>query len=565
MRVCPRCEAKTDESGTFCPDCGTSFAAALSASLSQSAIATLPRGIDPTAATGALTAAAGSVPPTVEIRDGQPVVPPGAEITAATSNLVGYTIDHQFVIEAELGGGAFGTVYRGRQLGLDRIVAIKVPTHQIAADPVMAKRFAREARSAAKIHHSGIVTIHAVGELPDGRPYLVMQFVEGQPLDRILEEGPLPVTRALRIIRAIASALSETHAAGVVHRDLKPSNIMWQRDRNGDDRLTIVDFGIAASKPGTADASRLTANGLIGTPHYMSPEQAHGEAVDARADLYALGCLLIELVTNAPPFEGSAFEVLLAHLGKAAPVPSSRNENIPEVIDGLCATLLAKKPDDRPQTADEVVTLVDVALAELASPSAVDSLERTAKRPRRKKRTTALTRPDLPEDYLAEVAGISRPRPRWTLRQLGLGGLAGVALATAAFFVFNHGHFTASVAEATEDEPEKTVDGVAPRMHRINADDGEVVIHVEVPDPIVAEQLVHPHIEIKNKLGQPIKTNELVVTIVSDSGSTGLVAHPRSRGPGYAFRYTFPHPGQYTLKVFPPSVASAFDIPLDVR
>jgi tRNA A-37 threonylcarbamoyl transferase component Bud32 len=567
MRVCPRCEAKTDETGTFCPDCGTSFLAQAHATsaLSQSAIATMPRatGVDPTAATGSLVA------PTIriDIRDGEPVVPagtPSAAMTAATS-LVGYTIDHQFVVEAELGGGAFGTVYRGRQLGLDRVVAIKVPTHQIAADPVMAKRFAREARSAGKIQHPGVVAIHAVGELPDGRPYLVMQFVEGQPLDRILEDGPIAATRALRIVRAIASALSETHAAGVVHRDLKPSNIMWQRDRNGDDRLTIVDFGIAASKPGTADASRLTANGLIGTPHYMSPEQAHGEAVDARADLYALGCLLFELVTNAPPFEGSAFEVLLAHLGKAPPVPSSRDDRVPEVIDGLCATLLAKKPDDRPQTADEVVTLVDVALAELASSSAAGSLDKTARKARRKRRATALTRPDLPEDYLAEVAGAVRPRPRHTVRQLGLGALAGVALAAVGFFVVAHGHLGASVEDATEDEPEKTVDGVAPRLHQINDDDGEVVIHVEVPDPIEANVLVHPHIEIKNKLGQAIKTNELVVTVVSDSGATGLVAHPRQKGPGYAFRYTFPHPGRYRLKVFPPSVASAFEIPLDVR
>jgi serine/threonine-protein kinase len=566
MRVCPRCEAKTDESGTFCPDCGTSFMSAMSA-LSQSAIATMPRAalVDPTAATGSL--AANAVPPTVVIRDGQPVAPnaPQAEITAATSNLVGYTIDHQFVVEAELGGGAFGMVYRGRQLGLDRVVAIKVPTHQIAADPVMAKRFAREARSAAKIQHPGVVAIHAVGELPDGRPYLVMQFVEGQPLDRILEDGPLSATRALRIIRAVASALSETHAAGVVHRDLKPSNIMWQRDRNGDDRLTIVDFGIAASKPGTADASRLTSNGLIGTPHYMSPEQAHGETVDARADLYALGCLLFELVTNAPPFEGSAFEVLLAHLGKAAPVPSERNERVPEVIDGMCATLLAKKPEHRPQTADEVVTLVDVALAELASPSAFDSLAKTAKKPRRKKRPTALTRPDLPDDYLAEVAGATRQRPRHTVLQLGLGALAGVALACAGVLVLGRGHLAAGVEDATEDEPEKTLSGSAPRLHQINADDGEIVIHVEVPDPIVANQLVHPHIDIKNKLGQTIKTSELVVTVVSDTGATGLVAHPRSRGPGYAFRYTFPHAGRYMLKVFPPSVASAFEIPLDVR
>ena len=164
-----------------------------------------------------------------------------------------------------------------------------------------------------------------------------MQFVEGEPLDTILADGPLPATRALRIVRAIASALSETHAAGVVHRDLKPSNIMWRRDRNGDDRITLVDFGIAVCKPGTADATRLTANGLIGTPHYMSPEQAHGEAVDARADLYALGCLLFELVTGAPPFEGSAFEVLLAHLGTARAAPSERDAERARGDRRLCA------------------------------------------------------------------------------------------------------------------------------------------------------------------------------------------------------------------------------------
>src|SRR5690606_1817925 len=245
----------------------------------------------------------------------------------------------------------------GRQTGLDRPVAIKVPTAEIASDPVMARRFAREARSAARIQHPGVVAIYAVGELQDRRPYLAMQLVEGEPLDKILADGPLPAVRALRIARQIASALSETHAADVVHRDLKPTNIMWRRDRNGDDRITIVDFGIAVCKPGNADATRLTAGGLIGTPHYMSPEQAHGEQVDARADLYALGCLLYELVTGTPPFEGSGFEVLLAHLGRPAPLPSDKNASVPEAIDRLCTALMRKKPDDRPQHADEVVAL----------------------------------------------------------------------------------------------------------------------------------------------------------------------------------------------------------------
>ena len=192
MRVCPRCETKTDESGTFCPDCGTSFMRELAA---ESAIRTMPRGavaIDPNAATGS-----------IEL---EPPSGPLDAVEAAASNLVGYTIDHQFLVEAELGGGAFGTVYRGRQLGLDRVVAIKVPTHQIAADPVMAKRFAREARSAAKIQHPGVVAIHAVGELADGRPYLVMQFVEGEPLDHIIADGSIPPARALRIVRGPAGS-----------------------------------------------------------------------------------------------------------------------------------------------------------------------------------------------------------------------------------------------------------------------------------------------------------------------------------------------------------------------
>src|SRR6185503_5455637 len=132
----------------------------------------------------------------------------------------------------------------------------------------------------------------------------------------ILAEGPLPAVRALRIARQIASALSETHSAEVVHRDLKPSNIMWRRDRHGDDRITIVDFGIAVAKPGNADATRLTTNGLIGTPHYMSPEQAQGEHADQRSDIYALSCILFELVTGETPFDGSGFEVLLAHMGR---------------------------------------------------------------------------------------------------------------------------------------------------------------------------------------------------------------------------------------------------------
>jgi len=509
VKACPNCKLRTDESGRFCPDCGAQL-----------------------------------------VVETQPRVRPARE--SASQSLVGTTIDGQFMLDGVLGTGAFGTVYRGTQVGLDRPIALKVPTHEIAADPVMAKRFAREARSAARVQHPGVVAIYAVGELADSRPYLAMQLVDGEPLDKILADGPLPARRALKIVRAIASALSETHAAEVVHRDLKPSNIIWRRDRNGDDRITLVDFGIAVCRPGNADATRLTSGGLIGTPHYMSPEQAHGEVVDARADLYALGCVLFELVTAATPFDGSGFEVLLAHLGRPAPLPSERNADVPECVDRLCAALLEKKPDARPASADAVVAMIDDALAELDGKRAAPSQPRTPRAPRL---STGLTRREVPEG--TDVPRVRRQR-RWLL-----GAAAGLlAMAAAGFTVV---HLTGASAEPADvlDEPS---DPEAMNRREVALDDGELLVKVVLPDPIVAGQVVPLHLAIKNKLGQPVKSPSIVVTVANARGATGLNAHPHGDEPGhYALAYTFPAAGHYVVRVFPPSVDSAFELPLDVR
>jgi len=512
---------------------------------------------------------------------------------SSASKLIGLTIDGQFEIDGILGGGSFGTVYRGHQIGLDRLVAIKVPTAEIAADPVMARRFAREARAAARVQHPGVVAIYAVGELADERPYLAMQLVEGEPLDKVLAHGPLEPVRALRIARQIASALAETHAAEVVHRDLKPTNIMWRRDRHGDDRITIVDFGIAVCKPSNADATRLTAGGLIGTPHYMSPEQAHGEQVDARADLYALGCLLFELVTGKPPFDGSGFEVLLAHLGRPAPLPSDKNPNVPEVVDRLCAALMRKKRDERPQKADDVVALLDEALREL---SGGDAAARSAPALRRKRRRTSATLRDLPD-------GVEVPHQRRTRRML-LGALGLAVLIGGAGFAM-YGLRTHPPAPADADELPLDNDPLVGRRRALYNDNGEMIVQALVPDPLIAGHEIRSRLEIKNKLGQPIVADEIVLTIADETGAAkGLTARPRrarasanapagSAGtsgstrassasatgasgsttasdsaatPGrYYFRYTFPKPGRYTLRVFPPSIDSLFEIPVDVQ
>ncbi len=499
----------------------------------------------------------------------------GSSANKAAASLVGTTVDG-FEIEGVIGGGAFGTVYRGRQVRLERAVALKVPTYEIASDPIMAKRFAREARSAARIDHPGVVSIYAVGELVDGRPYLAMQLLEGQPLDRILHDGLIPIPRALGIARQIASALSETHAADVVHRDLKPTNIMWRRDRNGDDRITLVDFGIAVCKPSNADATRLTADGLIGTPHYMSPEQAHGDLVDARADLYALGCLLHELLTGLPPFEGSAFEVLLAHLGRPAPRPSERNPKVTAAIDHLVVTLMAKKPEDRVPSADAAVAMLDDALDAIEDAAPPEATPLPA-RPRRKTDKTRrpefaagavgdkpLPRPEhfatarRPDEVPPPRADLNGPTPPSRLRWLALGALGSFALTAVGVAALRH-----------FDDPGSAADVSAGKRREIFRDDGETRLRVWVPDPLVAGESRF-HIELRNKLGAPIVGEQLLVTIEDPlHQAVGITARPRQKKPDqFEFSHEFELPGTYRLRVFPPeNVArspSTFEIELDV-
>jgi serine/threonine protein kinase len=338
----------------------------------------LPPAAPPNAAAIARPSALAQVPV------GSPeVVPPGfptqdsISIPDPRQALIGAIVDG-FAIDAILGSGGCGTVYRGRQLGLDRPVAIKVPTFDVVDDPVLKKRFLREARAAARVRHPSVVTIYGVGEVSDGRPYLAMELLEGVSLMQVLDDGPLETDRALALARQIALALAETHAAGVVHRDLKPSNIIWRKDRNGEDRITIVDFGIAAGQQGSADATRLTAGGkVIGTPHYMAPEQAQGELqdVDHRTDLYALGCLLFELLTNEVPFDGTGFEVVLAHMAKQPQPPSARLTSIPREVDELVLQLMKKRPQERPHSAEELVARIDALRALGAARGGADRTE----------------------------------------------------------------------------------------------------------------------------------------------------------------------------------------------
>ena len=521
MQACPGCGIALAERGPFCPACGAVVS-------------------DP-ADRGEVSVA---------------VTQPGSAAVQSGS-LIGQTIG-DFAIEGVIGSGSFGTVYRGRQLGLDRAVALKVPTHEIAADPVQARRFDREARAAARIVHPGVVAIYAVGELDDSRPYLAMQLIDGEPLDRILAAGPLPPLRALRIVRDIASALSETHAAGVIHRDLKPSNVMWRRDRNGDDRITLVDFGIAVCRQGNADATRLTTGGLIGTPHYMSPELAQGEPVDARADLYSLGCLLFELTTGTTPFDGSGFEVLLGHMGHPAPRPSQRLAALPAVVDRLVLQLMQKKPDERPASADAVVTMVDDAIAELGDRRSGAS-RRTA---RPKTRTGSAS---------STAAAIERRRPRRRGPTIAAAiALGALALSGAGFAAYR---WRGAGAGPGIDEPEPsetasgTVSATGVSLRRIARDDGELIIRALVPDVLHARVPTSVHLEIKTKLGAAFSARQVVITVEDPHGdATGQTAAMHSDRAGhYAFRHTFAEPGHYVMRIFPSETETVSVIDLDVE
>jgi serine/threonine protein kinase len=258
---------------------------------------------------------------------------------------------HYEVLEV-LGRGGFSIVVRAFDDMLQRVVATKIMDPELAATSPARKRFLREARAAAAVRHENVVTIHAVEEQPI--PYLVMEYIAGETLQQKLDrDGPLDVPEVLRIGVQVARGLAAAHALGLVHRDVKPSNILLER---GSDRVKISDFGLAR----TADDASLSQSGFIaGTPLYMAPEQARGESLDRRADLFSLGSVLYVMCTGRPPFRAPTTLAVLQRVAEDTPRPI--REIIPEVPEWLCALIArlhAKKPDDRFASAQEVADLL---------------------------------------------------------------------------------------------------------------------------------------------------------------------------------------------------------------
>ncbi|MFL5355198.1 serine/threonine-protein kinase [Archangium sp.] len=261
----------------------------------------------------------------------------------------------EYVVRERIGSGGMGVVYAGEHTAIGRKVAIKFIREDHARDP-NARDLLTEARAAGAIRHHGVIDIHGFGHQPGVGQYLVMEYLEGRPLNELVRErAPLPPSEALPILCEVLDALSAAHAMGVIHRDLKPSNIFVVRQSNGSDYIKVLDFGLAkrATAPdGTTPQTH--SNLIVGTPQYMSPEQALCEAVGPQTDLYAVGVIAFELLTGQRPFPGrSHMEVVAHHLRTPAPAPSSLVPQSPE-LDDLVLRLLAKEPQQRPASASEV-------------------------------------------------------------------------------------------------------------------------------------------------------------------------------------------------------------------
>ena len=306
---------------------------------------------DPASAT-ALARPGGRAPPApdrtaTDAGRNRPPEPEGDDLTGAR-------LAH-FRVDRLLGKGGMGAVYLATDLALDRPVALKFLPREIARDPALKERFYREARAQARIAHPNVCHIYFIGE-QDEQLFFAMEYIDGESLqDRLDREGSLEPAAAVEYCRMAALGLREAHRHGFTHRDIKPSNVMI--DRHG--TVKVVDFGIVKKAPEDGDSAITSeGGGLIGTPLYMAPEQAKGEAVDLRADMYALGATLHHLISGQPPFRGDTpLSVVSRHLGEPRPRLDMRGgrRRARAALDELCDRMMAKRPGDRFASYDDLL------------------------------------------------------------------------------------------------------------------------------------------------------------------------------------------------------------------
>jgi eukaryotic-like serine/threonine-protein kinase len=341
---------------------------------------------------------------------------------------LGATIDGRYKVEALLGEGGMGVVYRCVHTIIGKRVAMKVLRSDLARDAEVTERFLNEAKAASSIGNAHIIDISDFGQFNDGSTYFVMEFLVGQPLTKIVEGGQaVPVPRILNIARQLAEGLSAAHAVNIVHRDLKPDNI-FLIDRGGEkDFVKILDFGIAKVSTSGEGAKLTRAGAVFGTPHYMSPEQAAGQPVDHRGDVYSFGVILYELASGRVPFDADNFMGILTQHMYKAPVPIRallpQAQEVPPGLEAIVLKCLSKRPEHRYQSMDELIGDIDRLKAGSVPTAVPEMMSRSGgfNVP-----ADYFAKPHMPEPVPASPVS-TRQKSNWPL----LAGVAGIAAAIA--------------------------------------------------------------------------------------------------------------------------------------
>ena len=436
-----------------------------------------------------------------------PVIAPGGRLTppataptserSAVDPRVGTTFAGRYVIEAVLGEGGMGRVYRARHMRMSRRFAIKLLHGEHAAQPEMVIRFQREAEATSRLSHRNVVGVVDFGETDAAILYLVMEFVDGTTLRRLLRDGPMDGGRALALLDQLAAGLAHAHDRGLVHRDFKPDNILVEQTEDGE-VARISDFGIVMSRESIGpDGERLTTAGLVlGTPHYMAPEQTMGDALGPQTDLYALGVVLYEMLAGKQPFEGPPALVAQMHVLNPVPRIADRVPGlaVDPLLEALAMRLMAKRPEHRPASAREVGQLVRLLRSHRGAAAAALRVDAA---PDQDLPTAPLTAPRVTASALRAQAAAAAspviaaspvPRPRWPL----------LVLAAAAFGL-GGGALEVSTRQRSAPLPPIAVSPVAVRPAVPPA---PVIVEIAAP-PVAAPAPVAPVVPVVAEVAPP--------------------------------------------------------------
>ena len=439
--------------------------------------------------------------------------------------LIGETLASRYRIESRIGEGAMGAVYKAKHVKVGRAFAVKVLHPRLLEESKTLQRFEREAELAGRLRHPNVIGVVDVGETPRGERYMVMDFAEGADLATLLGEAPFTPGRIIHLVRQLLEGLYHAHEAGLIHRDFKPENVIIEKDTHGSEVPRIVDFGIAILRDGGDSAGapgRLTTNGLVlGTPHYMAPEQAVADPIDHRIDLFALGIIIYEMLCGKLPFDGTGAEVARANLLLDPPRISDRVPylQVDPLLEAFARRLMAKKRDNRPATAKAARQLLDLIERDRDAAAAALGVPPEAARP---SMVTADATPiprhggDHPGTFpppIRQAPGMASPvavvvprsekdistqltdrvgaRRRWPLLAAALVAIAGIAVAAVVVF----GGSPADTPAPAPAPPAVATATVTP------------VPTPPTAPPVEAKPETPPPVEIKAETPPPVETN----------------------------------------------------------